>query len=125
MMDRYSARSRRGSHGPLFLVAVVAVGFMGSGCYPKVAPPPGALSAGSVAAASERWPGVTAGSLARGHDLFVAHCNACHGYPDLTDVSDERWPGIIEKMAKKAGLDAEGRDAVLHFVLASREQGAR
>ena len=126
IMDRYSAGSHRGLHGIPLLVVLVAVGFVGAGCYPKVAPPPGALSASSVASASERWPGVTTSSLSRGHDLFLAHCNACHGYPDLAPISDERWPGILEKMAKKAGLDAADRDAVLHFVLASRsEQGAR
>ncbi len=122
-MDRYSAGSRRGRHG---IALLVAVGFMEAGCYPKVAPPPGALSADSAASASRRWPGVTASSLSRGHDLFLAHCNACHGYPDLAAIADERWPGILEKMAKKAGLGPEERDAVLHFVLASRsEQGVR
>jgi mono/diheme cytochrome c family protein len=99
---------------------------MVTGCYPKVAPPPGALSASGAASASARWPGVTADSLSHGREVFVASCNACHGYPDLTAIADERWPGILEKMAKKAGLGPEDRDAVLHFVLASRsEQGAR
>jgi hypothetical protein len=107
-------------------VALVAVGFMGMGCYPKVAPPPGALSTNSVASASTRWPGVTARSLSTGHDLFLANCDVCHGYPDLTAIPDERWPGILEKMARKSHLGAEERDAILHFVLASRsEQGAR
>ncbi|HEX4449171.1 MAG TPA: hypothetical protein VH044_20675, partial [Polyangiaceae bacterium] len=84
------------------------------------------LSASGAASASARWPGVTADSLSHGREVFVASCNACHGYPDLTAIADERWPGILEKMAKKAGLGPEDRDAVLHFVLASRsEQGAR
>jgi len=108
---------------PLVLVAVV---FMSAGCYPKVAPPPVALSANSVASASTRWPGVTSGSLSKGHDLFLANCDVCHGYPDLTAIPDERWPNILAKMAKKSHLGAEERDAVLHFVLASRsDQGAR
>jgi hypothetical protein len=125
-MDRYSAGSLRGLHRIVLRVALVAAGLLDAGCYPKVAPPPGALSASTVASASTRWPGVTASSLSRGRDLFVAHCNACHGYPDLAVISDERWPGILDKMAKKAGLGPEDRDAVLHFVLASRsEQGAR
>src|ERR1700677_4691971 len=79
---------------------LVAVAFMGASCYPKVAPPPVALSANSIASASMRWPGVTAGSLATGHGLFVANCDVCHGYPDLTAIPDERWPNILEKMAK-------------------------
>ena len=115
-----------GFHQIMLPVSLVAVGVVGAGCYPKVAPPPGALSANSVASASTRWPGVTARSLSTGHDLFLANCDVCHGYPDLTAIPDERWPGILEKMAKKSHLGAEERDAVLHFVLASRsEQGAR
>lgn len=125
-IDRYSAGPRRALHRFLLRVALVVIGFAAAGCYPKVAPPPGALSARSVASASERWPGVTVSSLSRGRDLFLAHCNACHGYPDLAAISDERWPDILEKMAKKAGLGTEDRDAVLHFVLASRsDPGAR
>ncbi len=110
----------------MLALVLVTVPFMGSGCYPKVAPPPVALSANSVASAATRWPGVTAGSLSTGHDLFLANCDVCHGYPDLTAIPDARWPNILEKMAKKSHLGAEERDAILHFVLASRwEQGAR
>jgi mono/diheme cytochrome c family protein len=125
-MDRYSAGSRRGLHRIVLPVALVTVGFLEADCYPKVAPPPGALSSNSVASASTRWPGVTVSSLSHGRDLFLANCNACHGYPDLAAISEERWPDIVEKMAKKISLSTEDRDAVLHFVLASRsEQGAR
>jgi hypothetical protein len=107
-------------------LALCAFAATGAGCYPKVAPPPAAVSGDHVASASTRWPGVTAGSLAQGHDLFLANCDQCHGYPDLTAIADDRWPGILEKMGKKSHLGPEETDAVLHFVLASRaEQGAR
>jgi hypothetical protein len=116
----------RAIHRVMVAAVLASVALVGEGCYPKVAPPPAALSANSVALASTRWPGVTTGSLSTGHDLFMAHCDECHGYPDLTAISDERWPGILEKMAKKSHLGAEERDAILHFVLSSRsEQGAR
>jgi hypothetical protein len=105
-------------------IALLAVGLMEVGCYPRVGPPPVALSANSVTAASSRWPGVTASSLSRGHDLFLANCDQCHGYPDLTAIAEERWPGILEKMGDKAHLSAEEKDAVLHFVLASRSEQA-
>jgi hypothetical protein len=112
--------------GIVLRVALFAIGTMGAGCYPKVAPPPAAVSGDHAASASTRWPGVTAGSLSQGHDLFLANCDRCHGYPDLTAISDERWPGILEKMGRKSHLGPEETDAVLHFVLASRaEQGAR
>jgi hypothetical protein len=103
-------------------VALFAIGSLELGCYPKVAAPPGALSANSVASASTRWPGVTPESLSAGHDLFLAKCDQCHGYPDLTAISDERWPGILDSMAKKAHLSAEERDEVQHYILASRSE---
>jgi hypothetical protein len=107
-------------------VALLSVVAMGAGCYPRVAPPPAAVSGDHVTSASSRWPGVTASSLAQGHDLFLANCNQCHGYPDLSAIADDRWPGILDKMGRKAHLDPAETDAVLHFVLASRaEQGAR
>jgi hypothetical protein len=93
-----------------------------TGCYPKAGPPPAMLSQSSVAAASTRWPGVTAGALAAGHDLFLAKCNGCHDYPDLAAIAEERWPGILDKMAQKSHLDAGERDEVLHYVLAARSE---
>ena len=95
-------------------------------CYPKAGPAPQALSADAVASAGVRWPGVTASSLAAGRDLFLARCNGCHAYPDLASVPEADWPHVLDGMARKSHLDAQGRDAVLHFVLASRaEQGGR
>jgi hypothetical protein len=102
-----------------------AFGLMGAGCYPKGASAPGALSASSVTWASTRWPGVTESSLSAGRDLFLSKCNACHSYPDLPAIPDERWPHIIEKMAKKSDLGPVERDEVLHFVLASRSEHDR
>jgi cytochrome c5 len=104
------------------LVAVLAIGLLEAGCYPKTGPAPTALSADTAASASSRWPGVTASSLSAGHDLFVANCNVCHGYPDVTSISEADWPHILDSMAKKSHLDAEQRDEVLHFVLASRSE---
>jgi hypothetical protein len=94
------------------------------GCYPKPGPAPGPVSASAVTRASTQWPGVTGPSLSAGRDIFLAHCNACHDYPDLTAISDDRWPGILESMAKKAKLSTDQRDEVLHFVLASRSDQA-
>jgi mono/diheme cytochrome c family protein len=67
---------------------------------------------------------VTASSLAGGRDLFLANCNGCHAYPELSAIADDRWPEILEEMAKKSHLGTEQRDAILHFVLASRAEKA-
>jgi hypothetical protein len=109
---------------PSFRGALVLLGVLAGGCFPRVAPPPGALSADPVAWGSSHWPGVTGEALAHGHDLFVGNCNRCHGYPDLAAIPDVRWPRLVEKMGKKSHLDAAGRDAVLHFILAYRSGGA-
>ena len=113
-------------HRRVIGVALFAVGLVGAGCYPKAGSAPAALSANAVASASARWPGVTESSLSAGRGLFLAKCNGCHGYPDLAAIPDDRWPSILEKMAKKSRLGAEERDEVLHYVLAARsEQAAR
>jgi len=117
-----SALPPRGGHRIVLVVALFMGAVTEAGCYPKAGPPPGALSAGGVTSASTRWPGATESSLSAGRDLFLAKCNACHDYPDLAAISDERWPHILDKMARKADLAAEQRDAVLHFVLASRSE---
>ena len=102
--------------------ALLAVALGVLGCYPKSGPAPGALSADSATWASTKWPGTTPESLAAGHDAFIAKCNACHGYPELSAIDDEEWPGIVESMGNKAELDASKKEAVLHFILAARHQ---
>jgi hypothetical protein len=108
----------------LSVVLLAAAAFSGSGCYPTTGPAPGPVSANAVTWASTRWPGVTGDSLSSGRNIFLAHCNACHGYPDVTAISDDRWPGILESMGKKAHLSPVERDEVLHFVLASRSDAS-
>jgi cytochrome c5 len=100
----------------LFLVVAVmtACGFPKAGA----APPP--LSQAQVAVAAAMSPGDSEQSLSSGHDLFIAKCNGCHGYPDLGSIAEERWPGIMERMAHKAELNRSQGDEVLHFVLAAR-----
>ena len=116
----------RGGHRIVLTIGLLVGAWTGAGCYPKAGPPPGALSPATVSAAATRWPGATEGSLQAGRDLFLKNCNSCHDYPDLAAIPDERWPHILDKMARKADLDPGQRDAVLHFVLASRsEQGPR
>jgi mono/diheme cytochrome c family protein len=92
-------------------VGLLAAGFTVAGCYPASAPPP-VLS------------GEHASELSQGHDLFTASCNRCHGYPDLTKKPDEHWPHAVERMGKKAHLDAAGQAAVLHYILAYRAESA-
>jgi cytochrome c5 len=104
----------------LSTIALLAIGFMQTGCYPKSAPAPGALSPNSVTWASTKWKGVTESSLNAGRETFLAKCNACHDYPDLTVIPDEDWPSIVDRMGDKAELDPAKKEAVLHYIVAAR-----
>lgn len=112
---------RRTSHGIALAATLLATGIV-AGCYPKAGPAPGPVSPKSVASASTRWPGATAESLAAGHDLFIANCNKCHDYPDLTVIDDQKWPDIVDRMGHKADLTPQQIELVLHFVQTARSE---
>jgi hypothetical protein len=107
---------------PMLLSFALLSPALAVGCFPKAADAPPPLSPEGVTWSSTRWPGTNASSLASGREHFVAKCNGCHGYPDLASITEDRWPAIVERMANKAGLAAEQREAVLRFVLASRSE---
>ncbi len=90
-------------------------------CYPASAPPPQPSPAG-VAWATSNWQGSTDAQIGAGRSLFVAHCNACHGYPDVDKVAEHDWPGIVKRMGHKADLDADQTESVLRFVLTARHR---
>ena len=95
-------------------LSVLALAAVLVGCgYPKSAPVP-AVPGGET---SSNWP-----DAAEGRTLFVANCNKCHAHPDVHSESDAEWPSIVQRMAKKADLDAAQGEKVLHFVLAARSQ---
>ncbi|MFO0761453.1 MAG: hypothetical protein U0359_33550 [Byssovorax sp.] len=104
------------------IALAAALVVLGAGCYPKAGPAPGALSADAATRAAARWPGVTPDALTAGRDLFIAKCNRCHDYPDLSAIPEDRWSTIVERMAKKADLRAAEGDEVLHFILAARSE---
>ena len=114
--------ARKWAFGSMSYGIGLASALLVAGCYPKAGPAPGPVSANGVARASTRWPGVTGESLAAGHDLFIANCNRCHDYPDLTAVADEKWPAIVNRMGDKAELSPAQIDLVLHFVQTARSE---
>jgi mono/diheme cytochrome c family protein len=94
-------------------------------CFPKTGAVPDPVSAADVSAAMSKWPSATEASLNAGRDLFVGHCNQCHGYPAMTAVSDDKWPETVHAMAKKAHLGAEDEQKVLQFVQTARARASR
>ncbi len=90
--------------------------------YPKSAAAPPAVSPATVARSQEKWPGATTESITAGREVFLAKCNNCHGYPDLTSEPEDEFPSIVKRMGKKAELSDKQTDDVLHFVLAARSE---
>lgn len=98
---------------------VLLVAFTACG-YPKAGTVPAPVTPAAEASAATRWPGTTPESLRNGRDLFAAKCNDCHGHPDITAIADDRWPGIVQRMGKKAKLAEPQTQDVLRFILAAR-----
>ena len=66
-----------------------------------------AVSPQLVDAGKAKWPDATLESLQRGRDTFVASCGKggfCHGLRDPHAYPADKWPSIVERMAKKADL---------------------
>jgi hypothetical protein len=83
---------------------------------------PGPVSPQLVQQAQTQFPEATEQSLAQGRDLFVERCDRCHKLPDRRAVSEQEWPKILERMAKKAKLDDAQHKLVLQFILSERNQ---
>jgi hypothetical protein len=70
-----------------------------------------------LTAAKTKYPNATMETLKQGHDLYYGTCTKCHGAKDITSRSEERWPGILDNMAKKAGITDTEKEAVLNYVM--------
>ncbi|WP_143304530.1 cytochrome c [Chitinophaga vietnamensis] len=51
-----------------------------------------------------------------GKTIYRENCNKCHRYRLPETRTADKWPGIIDKMARKAKLTDEQKAAVLEFV---------
>ncbi len=89
-------------------------------CRPAAAPAPAPLSPAALSAANARWPDASAESFENGRQLFLTHCNRCHGYPDVSKVDEDDWPSIVQRMGRKAHLDDAQKELVLRFILAEK-----
>ncbi|HKC69100.1 MAG TPA: hypothetical protein VKG26_12770 [Bacteroidia bacterium] len=71
-----------------------------------------------VDAAKKKYPDATTASLQKGHDVYYgASCTGCHGAKKITNFSEDDLPGIINRMARKAQISDEEKDAVLKYVM--------
>jgi mono/diheme cytochrome c family protein len=60
-----------------------------------------------------------------GHEVYIAQCNKCHGYPAPDAVGEDKWPGVMDLMGKKARLSDKDTAAVQAYIMALREAGMR
>ena len=94
----------------LVLVALVALAACGAVPLPVAGP-------ADVSRAAVRWPGTSAGDLARGRHLYVAHCASCHSPVLPHQVAAAAWPGHIVEMKERAHLTVEEADLVTRYLV--------
>lgn len=71
-------------------------------------------------AIQSKYPETTMETLKEGHGIYTGVCTNCHGAKNIYSRSEEKWPGIIDNMAKKAKITDVQKDAVLKYVLAMK-----
>lgn len=70
-----------------------------------------------LAAARTKFPNATEPEMKKGKEVyFGTSCTSCHGAKAITNVPAEEWPSIIDRMAIKAKITEEEKDAVLKYV---------
>jgi mono/diheme cytochrome c family protein len=75
-------------------------------------------SPSDAARLASRWPGTTVEDLERGRRLYVRRCSACHTLVLPAAHPPEKWPRLVDAMAKKARLRPEEREDVVRFLVA-------
>ncbi len=71
-----------------------------------------------LTAVKSKYPNATMEILKQGHALYYGTCTNCHGAKNITSRDEEKWPGIIDRMAPKAGISDTEKEAVLNYVMA-------
>jgi len=102
-----------------FLVAA-ALPLLLAGCFPRVGPAPGPLTAADLQAAQARDAAATPEALEQGRQLFLDHCDKCHGYAALAPIPEDKWRTTVPRMGQKAKISSAQAKLVLDFVLAAR-----
>ena len=59
------------------------------------------------------------GTLAAGRKVFVSRCIECHALPEIAAHPATAWPGLVQRMAKRADLTPTEHDALLAYILAA------
>ena len=85
-------------------------------CTPKLIPP----IEQDVERGKLVWDECNFALLQKVHKMYINKCGSCHALKLPQSQSEESWRKIIPPMAKKAKLNSEEQDLILHYVLTMR-----
>jgi len=97
------------------LMVIAATGLLLASCATTadLAPPIDALLAERAVAR-----GMSVEGLERGRLVYITKCTNCHSPEPVTAYAEAAWPGIIQDMAPRTGLDEQEQRDVLAYVRA-------
>lgn len=103
------------------IIGVLLLSMIFAACIgPKAGVAPESVTPGTIDEANARWAGTSASDLEAGRAVMAERCSRCHAFPNVVREDEQEWPGIMEKMAKKAKLDSLQKEQVTHFIIAWR-----
>jgi mono/diheme cytochrome c family protein len=62
---------------------------------------------------------VSLATLQQGRKLFVSRCIGCHTLPPVSSRSAMKWPGAVDRMSARSGLNRAERDALVDYLQAA------
>jgi|SRR6185437_3183352 len=71
-----------------------------------------------LTAGKAKFPDMTMDVLKKGHSIYYGACTNCHGAKNVNNYTEQEFLGILDKMAPKAKLTAEEKDAVWKYAIA-------
>jgi len=71
-----------------------------------------------LVAVNTKYPGTDIAKLKSGYNIYNGSCTNCHAAKSIQSRSLEEWPKIIDRMAPKAKLNSDEKEAVFKYVMA-------
>ena len=70
-----------------------------------------------LTAALTKFPDATLDVLKKGHSIYNGACTNCHGAKNIVKRGETEWVKILDRMALKAKLSADEKDAVWKYIM--------
>jgi hypothetical protein len=99
---------------PFFFVLALA------GCATVMLPK---LTPSQLRWAGGQWSGVDAASMESARVLYVNRCSGCHNLVTPDKHTPEEWDVLLNRMAPRAKLTADEKEAVHRFILSAKQPG--